>query len=202
MAAIQMHRNPVSHPCKLWLLIAWPHTGITMGKNGVISCSPGWCPWSLPLVFWLQHKRKNHSTNKNKTQHNNPIIPRKRQCFTHTHTYTMSAHTHTCACAHMCTCIHMDAPMQCTGDLGCFPLFLCAVFSCLRNPPHSDIDYRIFNVHTWSFSCVRIHTGQHFDSEKLSKTFLVLQTGFEPLLMKSIGSWGWCSTNWATMSYS
>ena len=52
--------------------------------------------------------------------------------------------------------------------------FLCAVFSCFRNPPNSDMD---FNVHTWSFLCVRSHTGvgrtdnesaQHFDSEKLT----------------------------------
>ena len=54
------------------------------------------------------------------------------------------------------------------------------------------MDYRIFNVHTWLFLCVRVHTGglctptasQHnvFDSEKLSHIFLVLltQAGFEP----------------------
>ena len=28
-----------------------------------------------------------------------------------------------------------------------------------HNPPNSDIDYRIFNVCTWSFLCVRVHTG-------------------------------------------
>ena len=76
--------------------------------------------------------------------------------------------------------------MQCTWHSGCFPrgkraamlrrypvFFLCAVFSCFRNPPNSNIDYRIFNVRT--FLCVRIihtrvgHTdnesAQHFDSE-------------------------------------
>ena len=33
------------------------------------------------------------------------------------------------------------------------------VFSCVHNPPNSDTDYRILNVLTWSFVCVRIHTG-------------------------------------------
>ena len=53
-------------------------------------------------------------------------------------------------------------------------LFLCAVLSCFRNPPNSDIDYRIFNMRT--LLCMRIHTGvghtdnesAHFDSEKLN----------------------------------
>ena len=35
-----------------------------------------------------------------------------------------------------------------------------------HNPPNSDIDYRMFNVRTWYFVCVRIHTGaRHTDSE-------------------------------------
>ena len=71
-----------------------------------------------------------------------------------------------------------------------------------RNPPSSDMDYRIFNVRT--FLCVRVHTGvehtdgesaQQFDSEKLSQIFLVLRTGIEPLVMESIGSRGRRSTN-------
>ena len=109
--------------------------------------------------------------------------------------------------------------MQCTGNWSCFPpgeseqpqygatqffiIFpLCVVFPCFRNPPNCDMDYRIFNVHT--FLCVRIHTGvghtgnksaQHFDSEKLSQICLVLWTGFEPLVMESIGFRGRRSTN-------
>ena len=71
------------------------------------------------------------------------------------------------------------------------------------------MDYRVFNVHTWSFLWVRIHTGvghttaasQHniFDSEELSHFFLMLltQTGFEPWVF---GSRVWCSTTWATPS--
>ena len=44
----------------------------------------------------------------------------------------------------------------------CF--FLCAVFSCFRNPPNSDMDYRIFTVRT--FLCMRTHTGVgHTDNE-------------------------------------
>ena len=74
-----------------------------------------------------------------------------------------------------------------------FFLSLCAVFSCLYNPPNSDMNYRISNVRT--FLCLRIHTGvgdtdnesvKHFDSEKLSHFFLVLRTGFEPLVIGSI----------------
>ena len=32
-----------------------------------------------------------------------------------------------------------------------------------------------------------VKQAQHFDSEKLSQVFLVLRTGFEPLVMESIG---------------
>ena len=42
----------------------------------------------------------------------------------------------------------------------------CWVFSCLHNPPNSDMDYRIFNVRTWSFLRVHIHTRVgHIDSK-------------------------------------
>ena len=34
------------------------------------------------------------------------------------------------------------------------------VFSYFCNPPNSDIDYRIFNMHTWSFLCMRIHMAR------------------------------------------
>ena len=56
------------------------------------------------------------------------------------------------------------------------------------NPPNSDMGYSIFNLRTWSFLCVRMHTGvghtdsdstQHFrDSKKLSD-FSVLLTRLE-----------------------
>ena len=43
-------------------------------------------------------------------------------------------------------------------------------------------------------------SAQHFDSEKLLQICLVLRTGFEPLVIESIGSQGRRSTNWATTS--
>ena len=91
--------------------------------------------------------------------------------------------------------------MQCTGNSGCFPrgkraatvrrptqvLFLCAVFSCFRNPPNFYMDYRIFNVRTvrdHSYACVHTRglstpkTSQHniFDSE-LKSHFVFLCSG-------------------------
>ena len=41
-------------------------------------------------------------------------------------------------------------------------------------------------------------SAQHYDSEKLPQMFIVLRTGFEPLLMTSIGSGGRRCTNGAT----
>ena len=51
--------------------------------------------------------------------------------------------------------------MLCTGNSGCFPrgkraaivrcypiISLCAMFSCFRNPPNTDMDCRVFNVRT------------------------------------------------------
>ena len=52
----------------------------------------------------------------------------------------------------------------------------CWVFSCFRHPPNFDTDYRIFNLRTWSFLCVRIHTGVgHTDSES-AQHFLLRKT--------------------------
>ena len=53
------------------------------------------------------------------------------------------------------------------------PTGACWVFLCFRNPPDSDMDYRIFNVITWSFWCVRIHTGVwHTDNESAQHIWL------------------------------
>ena len=65
---------------------------------------------------------------------------------------------------------------------------------------NSDMDYKIFNVR--ALLCMCIHTGvghtdesaQHY-TRKNSQICLVLRTGFEPLLMESIGSRGRRSTN-------
>ena len=46
------------------------------------------------------------------------------------------------------------------------PTSACWVFSCFRNPPNSDMNYRIVNVRTLSFLCVPIHSGvEHTDKE-------------------------------------
>ena len=53
----------------------------------------------------------------------------------------------------------------------------CWVFSSFRNPPNSDMDYRIFNVRTWSFSCVRVqytHTGGWAHQQQVSTTIVTL----------------------------
>ena len=36
------------------------------------------------------------------------------------------------------------------------------LFSRFHNPPNSDIDYRIFNMHMWSFLHVYTHAGPEF----------------------------------------
>ena len=56
---------------------------------------------------------------------------------------------------------------------------LCAVFSCFHNPPNSDIDYRVFNVRT--------PTSEHIllTRKNSHNCFLVLWTGFEPLVFGS-----------------
>ena len=71
------------------------------------------------------------------------------------------------------------------------------IFSCFRNPPNSDMDYRSFSVCTWSLLYVGIHTGgwvhqrQRVSTTYLTRKnslffFIVLLTGFEP---RSFGSW-------------
>ena len=45
-------------------------------------------------------------------------------------------------------------------------------FSCFRNPPNSDMDYRIFNVHMWSFVCVHAYnTHRGWAHWQVSTTF-------------------------------
>ena len=86
----------------------------------------------------------------------------------------------------------------------------CWVLSCFRNPPKSYMDYMIFNVRKWSFSCVRItiqtavgHTNsesaQQFLTRKHSR-FSCASDGFRTQVMGSIGSWVRRSTNWAPPS--
>ena len=76
----------------------------------------------------------------------------------------------------------------------------CWVFKCFRNPLNSDMDYGMFNVHTWSFLgwAHRQRVSTTFVTRKNSHFFLVLLTGFEP--RRSLGSWVQRSTHWATPS--
>ena len=87
-----------------------------------------------------------------------------------------------------------------------FFLNLCAVFSSSRNQPNSDMDYRIFNVCTWSFLCVRTHTGGWTHQQRVSSTFwlgkavtnicfLCSGRGSNRL---SLDLYSQCSTNWTT----
>ena len=63
------------------------------------------------------------------------------------------------------------------------PTSACWGFSCFSNPPNSDMDYKIFNVHTWSSLWVHIYihtrvghidneSAQHFWLRKTHKFFL------------------------------
>ena len=70
----------------------------------------------------------------------------------------------------------------------------CWVFSCFRNPPNSDMDYRIFNVCMRSFLCVHIHTGvgdtdesaQHF---WLGKTLTNFSCAHDTDRVRTSGLW-------------
>ena len=60
------------------------------------------------------------------------------------------------------------------------PTGACWVFSCFRNPPTSDMDYRIFNVRTGSL-CVCIHTGvRHTDIKSAQHFWLRKTLAIEP----------------------
>ena len=47
---------------------------------------------------------------------------------------------------------------------------------CFCHPPNSDMDYRIFNVRTWSFLCVPIHTGVGRTHSVLAQHFWLRKT--------------------------
>ena len=69
-----------------------------------------------------------------------------------------------------------------------------------HNPSNSDKDYRIFNVRTWSFVCVRWAHRQRVTTTFLTRknsVFLVLLTGFEP---STFGSPVQRSNHWANTS--
>ena len=53
----------------------------------------------------------------------------------------------------------------------CLHAFVFYFLYVFLNPPNSDTDYRIFNVHTWSFLCMRVHTGVAAHRQRVSTTF-------------------------------
>ena len=88
------------------------------------------------------------------------------------------------------------------------PTSACWVFLCFRNPQSSDMDYRIFNVRTWSW-LVHVYThgdfgaptaSQHhiLDLEKLMK-FSCAPDRTQTWVLHGIWSWVQCSTNLATL---
>ena len=93
------------------------------------------------------------------------------------------------AFTHTLTTTQLQPTTWCEATAQLLFFSACSLFSCFRNPPNSDLDYRIFIVRTWSFLCVRVHTGgwAHrqrvstiYLTRKNSQMFIVLLTGFEP----------------------
>ena len=78
-------------------------------------------------------------------------------------------------------CINTVATTWCEAPAQLLIVSACWVFLCFRNLTNSDMDYRIFNMHTWSFLCAHIHPGgghidcesaQHFWLRRTHKLFL------------------------------
>ena len=67
---------------------------------------------------------------------------------------------------HLHIYINTITTMLCEAPAQLLHFSACWVFSCFRNPPNSDMDYKICILRTWSFLCACIHTGVgHIDSE-------------------------------------
>ena len=75
---------------------------------------------------------------------------------------------------HSLTHLHYSKTMLCEAPAQLLLFSACWLFSCFRNPPNSDMECRIFIVHTWSFLCVCIHRGwAHW--QRVSTTFFTLE---------------------------
>ena len=62
------------------------------------------------------------------------------------------------------------------------PKSACWVFWCLCNPPNPDMDYRIFNVCTWSFLCLQSHAHRNWVHwQRVNLTFFTSQIGWQLL---------------------
>ena len=92
-----------------------------------------------------------------------------KRCELVQHAHSHGSHAFTHSYINTVTTMWCEAPAQ-------LLLFSeCWLFLCFRNPPNSDMDYRIIIVHTWSFLCVRIHMGvRHTDSESAQHFWLFL----------------------------
>ena len=87
----------------------------------------------------------------------------------HAHSHGSHAFTHTLY-TNTVTTTWCKAPTQLLFFSACW------VFLSFHHPPNSDIDYRIFNMHTWSFLCVRIHTGVGHTNSKSTQHFWLGKT--------------------------
>ena len=127
-----------------------------------------------------------------------PWLKAPRTGTTCTLTWIAHIHAHT---LHQHSYNHMVQSASSAIIFQCMLGFLC--------PPNSDMDYRIFNVHTLIIlvcAFIYIHRSwahwhrvrTTFLTQKNSQIFLVLLTGFKPL---AFGSWVRRSTNSATQSF-
>ena len=70
------------------------------------------------------------------------------------------------------------------------------------NPSSCDMDYRIFNVRTWSFLCVRIDTRVWHTNRELAQHFWLRKTRVfcdpDGIQTAVLWIWVWRCTNWAT----
>ena len=97
------------------------------------------------------------------------------------------------ACVSLKTCILLN-------------LIICSISSVTRSGGLCSHSWFITGQY-WLWSAASIcdvrqahHGRSSLCKEKLSQIVLVLLTGFEPLVIGSIGSWGRRSNNWATTS--
>ena len=108
------------------------------------------------ICEWINERMKNFNRHSSLGHHGSKSKHRELAQYAHSH----GSHAFTHTLTSTVTTMWCKAPAQ------LLPFSVCWVFSCFHNPTHSDVDYRIFIVCTWSFWCVRMHTWVgHTDSE-------------------------------------
>ena len=129
-----------------------------MTNTFVKSCCLVWYGWMVLSALYII---MNDEVSRNSHGHHGST---HRELVQHTLTWIAHIQSHTYINTRITCC---EAPAQLLFFRACW------VFSCFRNAPNSDMDYRIFKVHTWSFLCVCIHTGVgHTDSESAQHFWL------------------------------